>query len=270
MPVERAADLCFTSNADAGAIRPVRRVAFSGSADPYRYDVGCLSPRQALLRLSGRLRLSGGRRAPDRTAFRASGQRIPRAPLTVGALAAALVVVALLLVSSSGGSFAPSVHGGSFTTRYSAGWTLRDTQPARGVTVYALSSNGAQINDLGIPAPGAIGVTIAEYPVAMLVATGAPTALLRNPLTILPHVIGIPRVAENASVTAPLHRTSLAGTPAASIAYSYTYGGVGDAQIDTVARHGATIVSIEMDTEPSLGSQGAAAMARVISNWHWQ
>ena len=196
-----------------------------------------------------------------------------RLPARVTGLLAALATLAGLAVAVTviGGQSADRSLGDySFSTRYPAGWTLTSGQPVVGVTNYALGSTSAKLNDLGIPVPGEVGITVSEYSLSTLATLADPGAATQSPLLLLPHVIGVPRFAESRSVLNQLHTTSLGGAPAAAIQYSYTYDGVVNIQSDVVARHGSTIVSIESDADPQAAGQASGAMTKAIAQWRWR
>jgi hypothetical protein len=168
------------------------------------------------------------------------------------------------------GPAAPSLVGASFTTRYPSGWTITLIRPVPGVAVYELGSSSGKLNDVNIPALGEIGITVTEFPLDKFAAKADPAAPAQSPLALLPHVIGIPRVAQSPQFLSPPHMASLGGYPAAAEKYSYNYNGIGNVQSDVVARVGATIVSVEMDAEPSLALRAEAAMSNLLQHWHWR
>lgn len=189
--------------------------------------------------------------------------------ILAGLIALAGAAAALSLISQ-GAPAARSLVGASFTTRYPAGWTMTVTRPIPGVASYALGSSSGKLNGLSIPAPGEIGITVGEYSLDTFAAKADPAAPAQSPLALLPRVIGIPRAATSPQLLRPLHPTSLSGGPAAAITYRYTYDGVRNLQSDVVARHGASIVSIEMDAEPGLAPQAESAMAGILHQWRWR
>ncbi len=162
------------------------------------------------------------------------------------------------------------LRGAGFTTEYPAGWRLTVNRPVAGLTSYALGSSSGKLNGLNIPAPGEVGITVTEYSLAKFARLADPAAPAQSALTLLPHVIGIPRSAQSPAVLTPLHATTLGGVPAASVTWSYTYNGVGNLQSDVVARRAGAIVAIEMDAEPALASRAHGAMATALQQWRWQ
>jgi hypothetical protein len=198
----------------------------------------------------------------------------------VVALAVVVVVVGVVPVlllrgrTSATPANAQTLNASGFTTSYPAGWTML-VKRADGVTEYQLSSTGAAANAYGIPPAGTTAITIGEAPAA-IVAThsligGAPdlAAATQSALQLLPNVVGTPAAAQTAVVTTAAHTTTLGGIDAAATTYSYTYLGQPVVQSDVVARRGNEIVNAEMDADPSLASQGDAALATVLAGWRW-
>jgi hypothetical protein len=177
---------------------------------------------------------------------------------------------ALVVLLGHGRSPDQSLRGASFTTNSPAGWTLTASQRASGVTTYELASTNTKLDDLGIPAPGEIGMTVGEYSVSTIATRADPDAATQSPFVLLADLIEVPRSAESRTVANQLHATSLDGAPAAAIEYSYIYDGVLNIQSDILARHGSTIVSIETDAEPQVAQQASVVMAKAIAHWHWR
>lgn len=194
----------------------------------------------------------------------------------VGILAVA--IAAFLLSSTSGGdgnSGVRTLNGGSFTTAYQASWHLTVRQDPTGVARYQLSSTDAPIDGLGIPAAGAIGVTIDEVPDSALrvlhLAGARPDtdAAKQSAVELLPNVVGTPSEAQGvARATAP-HATSLQGADAAEEAYIYNLGGRGNVQVDVLSHRDGRIFLLELDTEPALARAGQAALEAITREWRW-
>lgn len=164
----------------------------------------------------------------------------------------------------------------SFSTSYTAGWHLASQRNvARAAAVYKLSSTASEPNNLGIPPAGTIGITIAEYPVSALSSAhlaGAPpdpAITKQGPVQVLPHVVGTPGSATGVSLASPPSVSKLGGAEAAIESYGYTYRGVGDIQVNVLSRHKGRIIMIELDTEPSLASQGQAELEVIGAHWRW-
>lgn len=196
-------------------------------------------------------------------------QRTRLVAIAVAAVACAAAVAAVLLPAGHRRPTESSLRAAGFTTEYPAGWRLLIGKSAQGVTTYSIGSTNTPLDSLNLPAPGEIGVTVSESSIATASLVD-PAAASDDPLSLLSHMIGIPRVAGAPEVLTPLHEVTLGGTAAAAIKYSYTYNNVGNVQSDIVARHGSQIVMIEMDAEPSLAAQGAAALATAVAQWRWQ
>jgi hypothetical protein len=200
---------------------------------------------------------------------RCSRIRLVAIAVAVVGLACAAAIAAVALPTGHRRSAGSPLRAGGFTTEYPAGWTLRIGEPMQGMTTYSIGSTSTPLNSLNLPAPGEIGVSINESSISAAWPLD-PGAATDNPLALLSHIIGIPRTAGAPEVVTPLHAVTLAGTAAAAITYSYTYNNVGNVQSDIVARHGSEIVMIEMDTEPALAAQGAAALANTVAHWRWR
>jgi hypothetical protein len=164
----------------------------------------------------------------------------------------------------------------SFGTSYTAGWHLASRRnAARSVALYKLSSTASGPNSLGIPPAGTIGITIAEYPASLLASAhllGAPAdhqITKQGAVQLLPQVVGAPGSATGVRRASPPALSKLAGAEAAIESYTYTYRGVGDVQVNILARHKGHIATIELDTEPALLSQGHAELEVIGAHWRW-
>jgi len=164
----------------------------------------------------------------------------------------------------------------SFSTSYTAGWHLVSRRnAARTAALYKLSSTASEPNNLGIPPAGVIGVTIGEYPVSALASAhlaGAPpdpSITKQGTVQLLPHVVGAPGSATGVTLASPPALSKLGGAEAAIESYAYTYRGVGDVQLNILSRHKGQVVSIELNTEPALSSQGQAELEVIGAHWHW-
>ena len=191
----------------------------------------------------------------------------------LGVIAAVAAASGAALVLTLGGSASAlsnetTLRGGAFTVAYPTGWTLKVTHPVAGVNDYELTSNRGTLNELGIPPAGDTGITIEESADATLAAE-EPIVVPRDPLKLLPDVIGTPKTATNQVISVPLHATTLDGAAAAATTYTYTNNGVGDVQSDVVSHHGDEVASIELDIEPGLAPAGTAALNALIAQWHW-
>lgn len=200
-----------------------------------------------------------------------------RRGLAIGALLAVVAIVAVVVIATMGssagsGPSAPSapvsvqsavgtIHGRGFSASVAEGWKLT-TRTGRGKDIrYQLSSTGAPISDLGLPPGGTIGITIDDFPSNP--AAGA------TPLAILRHTAGTPRDALGVAAAGSPHTVRVAGTPAAEKAYSYTYRGDANVQVDVVTRHAGRTFLIELDAEPTLGAESSSALQLLFSSWRW-
>jgi len=69
-------------------------------------------------------------------------------------------------------------------------------------------------------------------------------------------------------VSAP-HAATLGGAAAAGATVRYTYHGVGNLQENLVTRQSATVVLLELDTQPDRQAAGEAALQTMLSSWRW-
>jgi hypothetical protein len=193
----------------------------------------------------------------------------------VALLLAAVAVAVVAALTLGGGSSVQTLQGSSFTTSYPAGWRMT-VHHADGIAEYQLSSTAATPDGYGIPPAGTIAITIGEVPAAVVASHpltgGAPdlSAGSQDATELLPNVVGTPAGALNESITTAGHPTTLDGIDAAAIVYAYSNSGLQNVQSDIVARRGTEIFNAELDTEPSLESQGNAALATIIADWHWK
>jgi hypothetical protein len=205
----------------------------------------------------------------------------------LGVVVVAVVGVGLLQLSSHAHSQTASastivqprlkrLDGGLFSTSYSGGWSVSSKHNATGAALYQLSSTGAKVNGLGIAPAGTVAVTIAQTPLSFfstghLIGAGPDTAASsQSTVELLPHVVGTPGGAQRVVLAAPPARSSLAGAEAAIESYGYTYRGVGDVQVDLLARRDGDVFLLELNTEPALAAEGEAALETIAKHWRWQ
>jgi hypothetical protein len=192
------------------------------------------------------------------------------AVVIVGAVAALTLHGPKLAQTSS-----QTLNAATFTTSYPSGW-LMSVRRANGITTYQLSSGADPASAVEIPPPGTISITISEVSAATVAlhplggAVPDVDAATQTALELLPNVVGTPPGALADTVTAAAHATTLGGSDAAQTAFAYTYAGLANAQSDIVARRGDQIFDAELDSEPSLQSQGNAALATLIAAWRWR
>lgn len=215
-------------------------------------------------------------------------QAAPSPPYVVPTRRYVALILVLVAVVIVGAIAALTVHGpkgaqtssqtlnaAMFTTSYPSGWQLA-VRHANGITSYQLSSGADPGAAAEIPPPGTISITISEVSAATVAlhpldgAVPDVDAATQTALELLPNVVGTPPGALAETVTAAAHETTLGGSDAAQTAYAYTYAGLANAQSDIVARRGDQIFDAELDSEPSLQSQGNAALATVIAAWRWR
>jgi hypothetical protein len=205
----------------------------------------------------------------------------------LGVVAAAAVGVGLLQLTSHAHSQTAGtpvvvqprlkmLGDGLFSTSYSSGWNVSSKHNFAGAAQYQLSSTGASVNALGIAPAGTVAVTIEQTPLsffssAHLVGAGPDVAAsTQSAVELLPHVVGTPGGAQGVRLAAPPARSSLVGAEAGIESYGYTYRGVGDIQVDLLARRGSDVFLLELNTEPALASQGEAALETIAKHWHWK
>ncbi|HTA14909.1 MAG TPA: hypothetical protein VK781_08640 [Solirubrobacteraceae bacterium] len=206
---------------------------------------------------------------------------------TLAVIAVAAVGAAVLLVSSHGHGRTGSppvvvqpgvktLQGSVFSTSYDAGWVLSSKRDSIGAAQYQLSSTGAAINPLGIAPAGTVAITINETPESFFssahtAGVGPDLAVRRqSAVQLLPHIVGTPRGAQRTILASRPQRSKLAGVEAAIESYGYTYAGTGNIQVDVLSRKHGDIVLLELNTEPSLSSQGEAALEAIAKHWRWR
>jgi hypothetical protein len=202
-------------------------------------------------------------------------RRFAPALVAVAAGAAAVGAVLALTLGGSGGAAAgvTALAGGWFKTAYPAGFLLSVSHPVAGATVYQLTSPSTTAVApfiQGPPPAGVVAVDITDVSVALVESLDHdPAAGTQKPIQILPSTVDEPSGAAGVVNSVPVYSTTLDGLPAAAAGYYYTYQGVGNVQLDELARDGAQLEGIEMDTEPSLTAQGRAALSTIIAHWSW-
>jgi hypothetical protein len=198
-----------------------------------------------------------------------------RRGFAVVALVAVIAVVAVVVVFTMGGSkdAGPStpvrihnavgtIHGHGFSASVLSGWSLTSQQAPGGRNRYQLSSTGAPISALGLPPAGTIGITIDAFPSKN---SGAGPSVLQ----LLSRTVGTPKGAVGVAVGSPARTVLLAGVSAAEKAYTYTFAGFSNVQVDVLARHGGTTYLIEFDAEPGLLHESQSALELLFSSWRW-
>jgi hypothetical protein len=163
----------------------------------------------------------------------------------------------------------------SFTAGYDRGWTLSSRRSPLGAMRYQLSSTGAPVSLLGIPARGGIGITVDELPLSVLAGRGGSEAQLAatvgrlSPLALLPDFVGTPRGARELARDFAPHIAKLGGVAAAEETYTYSYAGRANVQVDVLSRHASRVVLIELDAEPQLAAASERALEKLTGGWRW-
>lgn len=157
----------------------------------------------------------------------------------------------------------------AFTTEFPAWWRVSMTFPSAGVTDYELTTSRAGTGyEQVLPTPGAVELQIVDFPAASVAVALGPHAASQGPLQLLRYAFQ-PRGAKHIVRLAASHHSSLAGVPAASVSYGYTYDGRRDVQTELVSRHGGEIVSIQLDAAPALARSARSALRTIMSHWRW-
>jgi hypothetical protein len=188
------------------------------------------------------------------------------------------------VASTSGGEREQRVTGGSFTSTIDARWTIVAHKGTRGFETLALSSSGARLDAGGIPPEGAIGITVTESPASAVApptreasgelspqaAAAHAVARAENAIELMSRVVRTPAGAVGVEASEPARFRTLAGVGAAEESYEYLYSGHGNVQVDVVARRGAEIYFIELDTELAQLAAGESAFTRLLRAWRWK
>jgi len=187
---------------------------------------------------------------------------------------APLVGLGLALTAAAcGGNTTPTprttqpLRGNGFNAEFSSAWT-KTTRSLKGATEYELSSRGG-LGNVGIPPAGAIGIVVQVLPYSVLEAGGAPNLASISQAQLVSGLVGTPKDATGVTASTGLHALALAGDRASGLSYTYTSGGTANVQEDVVDRHGTAVYFIELDTEPTLQSQGETALAAFLASWTW-
>jgi hypothetical protein len=194
---------------------------------------------------------------------------------TLGTVIRRLVVTALAataVVACGSASAAPPaltqvLYGSGFAVQYPVSWSTK-TQSSQGVTAYELSSHGS-LNASGVPAAGAIGVTVQVVPLSALSAGGVKNLANLTPAQLMSGVVGTPPNALGVKVTSAIHGVHFSGDSAAAMTITYTTGGISNVQEDEIDKHGTNVYLVELDTEPSTKAAGEAFVASLMKSWTW-
>jgi hypothetical protein len=182
----------------------------------------------------------------------------------------ALAATAVVACGSASAVPAPSTNalsGPGFSAQYPIKWS-GTTDSSGGVSAYELSSNGS-LNASGVPAAGAIGITVLVEPLSVLAAAGARNLATSTPAQLMTGVVGTPPDAVGVKVATAIHSVRFDGDSAAAITLTYTTGGTPNVQEDQLDKHGLSVYLVELDTEPSMKAAGEAVVASLIKSWAW-
>jgi hypothetical protein len=166
------------------------------------------------------------------------------------------------------------LRGAGFVTSAPGSWTLWRRYGKLG-TGYALATGGRPPNSSGVAEARSIAITIEDAPAAalkMLHLGGAARdadAARQSPLELLPNIVGVPEGAEDTTRALDPTATVLGGLPAAEDAYTYTYEGLVNDQLDLLSKNRGNVVLIELSVEPAAIEAGKKALAIVTSQWRW-
>lgn len=147
-----------------------------------------------------------------------------------------------------------------FETSVPSGWHRR-AERRRGERFYYLNSGRGFASDLGIAAPGEVGLTVATQPSSSLPADLSARAALER-------IVATP---DEATGTArrPVVAARLDGAQAARTQYTYRFRGRSIVQSNVVAIAHGVVIFIEVDAEPRDAAEARRVLATVIENWHW-
>jgi hypothetical protein len=182
----------------------------------------------------------------------------------------ALAATAAVACGSASAVPAPSTRalsGPGFSLQYPISWS-GTTDSSGGVSAYELSSHGS-LNASGVPAAGAIGVTVLVEPLSVLAAAGARNLATVTPAQLMTGVVGTPPNAVGVKVATAIHSVRFDGDSAAAVTLTYTTGGTPNVQEDQLDKHGLNVYLVEMDTEPSMQAAGEAVVASLMKSWAW-
>ncbi len=164
----------------------------------------------------------------------------------------------------------------TFTTSYPGSYTLAVKHSSLGAARYQLSSTGAPANSVEIPPAGTVAVTIDETPTSLFrnlhLAGALPdsAASIQTPVQLMPNFVGTPARAAGVVHVLPVHAVTLDRAAAAEEAYTYTFNGRQNVQVDVLSRRHGQVVNIELDAEAALSSASRAALEMITGSWRWR
>lgn len=154
------------------------------------------------------------------------------------------------------------LHANAFSAEVPAAWRRRSASLGGG-RAYFLGSRGA-VSDLGIAAPGQIGLTVSTARAgAAVVAAG------HDPKRLIAHVVGRPPGARHVRTLKPAAALRVGPTPGATITYAYVFRGRRMVQTDAVAVRKGVVAFLEADAAPGQAKTAARALALAARTWRW-
>lgn len=164
------------------------------------------------------------------------------------------------------------VTGPGFVTEYPAGWRHEvKTFSHKGLhaTRYLFESGHRMPDAYGIPPAGEVAVTMIASPLAAA-AKADPHQATQTPEQFLLYTVGFPKGYKQLGRVSPDSASTLGGGPAATLAISYVYHGLGNVQIDTVARHDGQVYFLEADSDPADAKLADGVLGQVMAGWQWR
>jgi hypothetical protein len=147
-----------------------------------------------------------------------------------------------------------------FQTAVPAGWHRRPKRRS-GERFYYLNSGRGSASDLGIAAPGEVGLTVATQLSSDLPKDTSARAALERIAATPDEATGVARK--------PIEAARLDGAQAARTQFTYKFKGRSIVQSNLVAIAHGVVIFIEVDAEPQDASEAQRVLATVIENWRW-
>ncbi len=202
-----------------------------------------------------------------------------RRGFAVGTLLIVIAVLAVILVATVGSRTharppaqptqartspaAATLQAVDFSASIMRGWKLLSATRGSGRMSYRLSSTGAPVETFSVPPAGTIVVSILDLPIRTTSSSPTPLRTLTNRVSAL-------RGARGVQLAAAPRAVLVAGAPAAEKAFTYTLHGRANIQVDVLVRHGGRTILVELNGQPTLGSESAAALQLLFSSWRWR
>jgi hypothetical protein len=159
------------------------------------------------------------------------------------------------------------LDGPGFNARHPAGWHSK-LEKARGFTTFTITTPATTVDELGLPAAGGIALTVGTMTTKTF-REHLKEPVSSNPVKVMETLIGTPPDATGLETTTRPHRTTLAGSPAAGEAFTYTYKGANILQRDVVTRHGDRVYWVELDADQARTERGQIALRVIQNHWRW-